>query len=134
MKRHGILNSSLSKIIASLGHTDRLVICDSGLPIPRAAEAVDLALTANIPRFVDTLRAVLDEGCFESAIVAGEMEEANPRVYAEIGRLLAGITVTKVPHEEFKRQTASGVTTSFVRTGEASPYANVILVSGVTFD
>jgi len=135
MKKQGILNSSLSRIIASMGHTDRLVICDSGLPIPRSAETVDLALTANIPRFIDTLRAVLEEACFESAVVAAEMEKQNPRVFAELKGLLGGIEVKAVPHEEFKRLSANGQTaTAFVRTGEATPYANVILVSGVTFD
>jgi len=135
MKKQGILNSSLSRIIASMGHTDRLVICDSGLPIPRSAETVDLALTANIPRFIDTLRAVLGEACFESAVVAAEMEKQNPRVFAELKGLLGGIEVKAVPHEEFKRLSADGATsTAFVRTGEATPYANVILVSGVTFD
>ena len=135
MKKQGILNSSLSRIIAAMGHTDRLVVCDSGLPIPRAAELVDLALTANIPRFVDTLRAILEEGCFESAVIAAEMERQNPGVYAELRDLLDGIQVTAVPHEEFKRMSTNGTTTTaFVRTGEATPYANVILVSGVTFD
>ena len=45
MKKSGTLNSQLSRIIAMMGHSDRIVICDCGLPIPRGAEVVDLALT-----------------------------------------------------------------------------------------
>jgi D-ribose pyranase len=133
MKKKGILNSSLSRVIASLGHTDRLIVCDAGLPIPRSAESVDLALTANIPRFIDTLKAILDEGCFESAVIATEMEKINPSVHAEVQRLLSGIKVSCVPHEDFKRLIANGHTSVFVRTGEATPYANIMLVSGVAF-
>jgi D-ribose pyranase len=48
--------------------------------------------------------------------------------------LLGTIRVTVVPHDTFKEMTANGGTTTFVRTGEATPYANVILVSGVAFD
>lgn len=34
MKKTGILNAQLSHLIATLGHTDFLTICDAGLPIP----------------------------------------------------------------------------------------------------
>ncbi|MCF7905318.1 MAG: D-ribose pyranase, partial [Candidatus Marinimicrobia bacterium] len=34
MKKVGILHPELSKAIAIMGHTDRLVVCDAGLPIP----------------------------------------------------------------------------------------------------
>ncbi|NIT59553.1 MAG: D-ribose pyranase, partial [Aliifodinibius sp.] len=57
----GILNGKLSRIIAAMGHTDKLVVCDCGLPIPRNAVMVDLALTNNIPSFRDTLMAILNE-------------------------------------------------------------------------
>jgi D-ribose pyranase len=39
--------------------------------------------------------------------------------------------VVTVPHEEFKRAMAGAVL--FVRTGEATPYANVMLRCGVPF-
>jgi D-ribose pyranase len=39
--------------------------------------------------------------------------------------------VTAIPHEEFKARTAAA--RAVVRTGEFTPYANVILIAGVTF-
>lgn len=39
--------------------------------------------------------------------------------------------VTEVPHDEFKR--LSQASEVIVRTGECTPYANVILKSGVVF-
>jgi D-ribose pyranase len=134
MKKTGTLNSQLSRILAMMGHTDRIAICDCGLPIPHGAEVVDLALTKNIPRFIETVSVILEELHVESAVIASEMPNVNPRIHQELLRLLGGTPVTAVPHEDFKRQTASNGNIAFVRTGEATPFANVILIAGVAFD
>jgi D-ribose pyranase len=134
MKKTGTLNPHFSSIIAAMGHTDRLVICDSGLPIPRSGEVVNLALTKNIPTFLDTVRVVLEELHVESAIIAEEMEKVNKKTYGELAKLLKGVELKRVSHEEFKHLTHDGDNIAFVRTGEATPYANVVLISGVTFD
>lgn len=133
MKRNGVLNSGLSLIIASMGHTDKLVICDSGLPIPKNSDVVDLALTKNIPRFIDTLKVILEELEVEEAIVSNELVKGNTKYFKEITLLLNGTKIKKVNHEKFKEITRNGGNVTFVRTGEATPYANIILVSGVTF-
>jgi D-ribose pyranase len=134
MKKHGILNARLAHVIAAQGHSDRLVICDCGLPIPRAADVIDLALTQNIPRFLETLEAILEESEIECAFVAEEMARVSRPLYDRTVAALGSIPVSAVPHETFKNMTANGATTTFVRTGEATPYANIILVSGVSFD
>lgn len=133
MKKSGVLNSGLSRIIAAMGHTDKLVICDAGLPIPKNSEVVDLALTKNIPRFIETLKVVLEELKVEEAIVTNELVNGNIKLYKDINRLLEGAKVKKVNHEKFKDITRNGGNVTFVRTGEATPYANIILISGVTF-
>jgi D-ribose pyranase len=134
MKKQGVLNARLSYLIARLGHTDRLVICDAGLPIPFSAEVVDLALTRNVPRFLETLETILQETEFEGAIVAEETAEISPVLYKELKRLLPDITIASVSHEEFKKLMCENGNVAFVRTGEVTPYANVILISGVNFD
>jgi D-ribose pyranase len=133
MKKIGTLNTQLSYVIARMGHTDKIVVCDSGFPIPHRAELVDLALTKNIPSFIDTLKVVHEDLKIEKAIIAKEMEKYNPRIYKIVSALLKGIEIQEVPHSEFKNICISEENISFVRTGEASPYANVILISGVTF-
>lgn len=133
MKKNGVINPQLARIIASMGHTDRLVVCDSGLPIPRDAEVVNLALTKNIPRFLDTVRVLMEEMQVQRAVVAKEMLSHSNGLYEELINLLPGVEVRHVSHEEFKKLTTDGCTIAFVRTGEATPYANVILESGVTF-
>lgn len=133
MKKSGVLNSGLSRIIASMGHTDKLVICDSGLPIPKNSDVVDLALTKNIPRFMETLKVVLEELEVEEAIVTNELVKGNFKLFKDINKMLEGAKIKKVSHEKFKEITRNGGNVTFVRTGEATPYANIILISGVTF-
>ncbi len=133
MKKSGVINPQLARIIAQMGHTDRLVICDSGLPIPRDAEVVNLALTRNIPRFLDTVRVLMDEMQVQRAVIAEELVSQGNGLYQELLKLLPGVELQQVTHEEFKRLTIVGGTIAFVRTGEATPFANVILESGVTF-
>lgn len=134
MKKIGTINAQLSRVIAAMGHTDRLVICDSGLPVPRRGEVVDLALTANIPRFLEVLDVVLQELEVERIVIAREMEERNEGLYRTMLDRFGGLEVQRVPHETFKQMTRDEGNIAFVRTGEATPYANVILIAGVTFD
>lgn len=131
MKKGGILNPDLLHVIASMGHTDRLVIADSGLPIPPAATRIDLALVAGVPSFLETLQAVLGELKIEAAIVAEEMRTRSPQLYDATRRTLGGVRVDHVTHEAFKAMLPQ--VRAVVRTGEQTPYANIILQSGVTF-
>jgi D-ribose pyranase len=131
MKKTGILNKDISEVVASLGHQDTLVIADAGLPIPAEIRRIDLALTEGIPGFLDTLRVVLTEMQVERAIVADEIIEASPDVYQALKELLGEVPIETVTHLIFKEQTRSARVV--IRTGEFTPYANVILVSGVVF-
>jgi D-ribose pyranase len=130
MKRSGVLNSALAGELARLGHTDQVLICDAGMPVPRGAESVvDLAFVAGIPSFPDVLTGVLCELVVEGAVAATEVKDGNPRVYSLLNAVLA--QVSYVPHEELKKL-SSGVKL-VIRTGEATPFANVLLRCGVAF-
>ncbi len=131
MKKIGTLNQGLSEVLAGMGHYDMLVIADAGLPIPPGVRRIDLALTTGVPGFVQTLAVILSELQVESAVIAGEMETCSPALRERIGGLLTGIPVDTVSHEEFKKLTRQAV--AVVRTGEFTPYANIILKSGVVF-
>ncbi|SJZ32767.1 D-ribose pyranase [Selenihalanaerobacter shriftii] len=131
MKKEGILNNNLSKLVAEMGHTDKLVICDAGLPISSDANRIDLALTQGIPKFLDTLKVTLEELVVEKAIVAKEMKEVSPKLYRKTLDILDDIPVEYYNHEKFKKK--SEESKGIVRTGETTPYANIILISGVDF-
>ncbi|MGL4648294.1 MAG: D-ribose pyranase [Caldilineaceae bacterium] len=126
-----MLNSAVAAVVARLGHFDSVTVADAGLPIPAGPQRIDLVVRPGLPSFLDGVRMMLEEQQVQEAIVAAEMEGANPQVAAALRALLGEIPIRTVPHEEFKRLTAASA--AVVRTGECSPYANVILVSGVIF-
>ncbi|MEJ2512667.1 MAG: D-ribose pyranase [Anaerolineales bacterium] len=128
MKKGNLINQPLSDLIASLGHTDEIVIADAGLPIPKNTKRIDLALTRGIPSFEDTLRTILEEMFVEKAYVSKEIVEYSPKFFELIQGLLGDVPVEQIPHSEFKER--SGKSRAIIRTGEFTPYANVILVSG----
>ena len=78
MKKTPLLNVALSRLIASLGHGDKVVIGDAGLPVPPGVELIDLALTHGIPDFISTLNVVLSEMQVESHVLAQEILEKKP--------------------------------------------------------
>ncbi|WHT19488.1 D-ribose pyranase [Crossiella sp. CA-258035] len=129
MKRAGILHAELSAALARLGHTDELVVADCGLPIPDGPQLIDLAFSFGVPGFLDVLDGLLTELVVEGAVVATELDAANPDCAVAVTERLTKLE--RVDHEEFKRRVA-GVKL-VVRTGEASPYANILLRCGVPF-
>jgi D-ribose pyranase len=131
MKKTPLLNPELSKVIASMGHTDKLVVADAGLPIPLDVQRIDLALTPGIPAFLDTLRVIAGELVVEEFMIAEELEESNPALVAAIQNLFPDARKFVVRHAQFK--TIVGSARAVVRTGETTPYANVMLFGGVTF-
>ncbi len=129
MKRTTLLHAELSHAIACLGHGDMLVIGDLGLPIPPGPRRIDLALTPGIPVVADVLQAVLSEMQVERALIATEAVERAGGALPSWCTL--PVAPEAVPHEEFKRLCREARV--MVRTGECTPYANVILCAGVTF-
>ena len=132
MKRNGILNSEISRVLSYMGHTDRIAIGDCGLPIPDEVERIDRALTFGEPRFLHVLELVLQDMKVEKIILAEEIKEQNPEVLHGIERLFAGrVEVEFVPHTALKAATRD--CKAVIRTGEITPYANIILQSGCIF-
>ncbi|MFN8447641.1 MAG: D-ribose pyranase [Anaerolineae bacterium] len=131
MKKIGLLNQPLSNVIAGMGHLDTLVIADAGLPIPMQTPRIDLAIHEGMPPFLDVVRTVLGELQVQEAVVAAELEQRSSAMYQALRDVLGDIPVRAVPHTEFKAQTSGA--RAIVRTGEFTPYANVILIAGVVF-
>lgn len=139
MKKGTLIHSELSHAVARLGHLDGLCICDAELPIPAEARRIDLALTRGVPSFVDTVRAVLSEMTLDSVEIAEEFPENSPALHGALIALLKEeeaalgkeIPVLTFRHEAFKLATKR--CRAVVRTGEFTPYANVILKAGARF-
>lgn len=132
MKKTDLLNSALSRLVATLGHGDMVVVTDAGMPAPHGSgvEIIDLALTPGVPDFATTVRVLLSEMQVESHVLANETLARNDAWLASdwMGRIGSRQVVT---HEALKQM--SHRARAVVRTGECTPYANLILVAGVTF-
>ncbi|MDU1203554.1 MAG: D-ribose pyranase [Clostridiales bacterium] len=133
MKRHGILNSDISRVLSYMGHTDCICIGDCGLPIPDETERIDLAVKFGVPTFMDVLKEVGNDMKIEKIVLAEEIKEHNPQVLAEITEYFKGqdIEVEYVSHVGLKQMTRE--CKAVIRTGETTPYANIILQSGCIF-
>lgn len=132
-RNRGTLNGQLARVISETGHTDLLVVTDAGLPIPPGVERVDLAIRESLPRFLEVLDTVLEEVAVEGVLLAEEIKEASPEMLEAVRERFARLDVPLrfVPHTEFKQATAGA--RAAVRSGEFTPYANVLLTAGVVY-
>lgn len=139
MKKTTLLNSDISYLLATLGHTDEITICDAGLPIPDVVSRIDLALTHGVPSFIDTVRVILTELQIEGVVIAQEFIDVNSELHqaliteleTEQDRCNKTFRIQYVSHEQFKLRTHDSK--AVVRTGECTAFANVIFQAGVIF-
>ncbi|HEC2151914.1 D-ribose pyranase [Staphylococcus delphini] len=129
MYKFGTLNSEISCVLSRLGHTDEIVIADCGLPIPDGVKRIDIALKEGTPSFEEVYEELMHHMAVEQVVVAREMVEENEALYQKVKNDFP--TLEMVSHEKFKKQTRHAK--AIIRTGEATPYANIILKSGVIF-
>ncbi|MFL4473816.1 D-ribose pyranase [Paeniglutamicibacter sp. MACA_103] len=132
-KNNGTLNPALSRVISETGHTDEIVITDAGLPIPAGVERIDFALKPGTPGFLEVLDVVLNEMEVEGVVLAREIQDQSPAMFAEIKSRFdeLGIALRLIPHTDFKERTKGA--RAAVRSGETTSYANVILQAGVVY-
>lgn len=133
MQKGGILNSHIAKVLADLGHTDTICIGDCGLPVPEGVQKIDVALTFGVPSFADVLRLVAKHMRVEAIHIGEPMEAENPVNYAIVDELFPVNRFDRriTSHEEFKEATRH--CKCIIRTGEATPYSNIILQADCIF-
>lgn len=135
MKKNGILNSDISRVLSYMGHTDQIAVGDCGLPIPEETERIDLALKFGVPGFMEVLCEVKKEMKIEKIILAEEIKIKNPEILEQILQLFdrteEDCEIEYVSHEELKEKTHT--CKAVIRTGETTPYANIILQSACLF-
>lgn len=128
MKNQGILNPELSRIVASCGHTDYIVLADKGYPIPKEIERINLGFMDDHPTILDLLRALSMEMHIERIILTKELMEVSPGRYEELQRMYPSCQIEWVSHAEFKELTSCA--NAAVKTADTCPYSNLIVVSG----
>lgn len=132
MIKGSLLNSEILSVLSKMGHTDQITVADAGLPIPDQVKRIDLALKKGVPGFLETVALLTEYMTIEKIVLAEEITTQNPSVYASLLESFPEIEVEWVSHEVFKNMTQDSK--AIIRTGECTPYANVILQSGVDFE
>ena len=131
MKKSGILHAQLSGCVAALGHKDLFMVGDAGMPIPPGVTVIDLAVAKGVPTFRQVMDALLTEAAVEGCYLAEEIHEHNPELHAYIKEKLGNVEYEYMPHDDLKK--LSQKVRFAIRTGEFTPYPNVILRAGVVF-
>lgn len=131
MKKTKVINSDISRVIAQMGHFDKLSIGDAGMPVPAGTEKIDLAVDNGIPSFTQVLLNGLEELEVQRIYLAEEIKTENPKMLESIQEIMPNVPVTFIPHSEMKQDLNN--CRAFIRTGEMTPYSNIILESGVVF-
>ena len=131
MKKSKVINSDISRVIAQMGHFDKLSIGDAGMPVPPTTEKIDLAVDNGIPSFMEVLNNVLEELEVQRIYLAEEIKTENPAMLEAIQKRLPNTPISFIPHSEMKQELNN--VHAFIRTGEMTPYANILLESGVVF-
>ena len=131
MKKKGIIHGQLAGALAALGHKDRFLLCDAGMPNPSGVPIIDLAVVGGVPTFRQVFDAIMDEIVVEQYTLAEEIKKTNPEILGHLRDTLKGAEEDFIPHVDLKKESAH--VKFAVRTGEFSYYPNVILQAGVCF-
>jgi D-ribose pyranase len=125
----GILNPAINSLLSRIRHTNTLVIADRGFPFWPQIETIDISLIDDIPRVLDVLRALRENFFVAQTFMAEEFLQVNSaEVKASFAGALGGVPVIYEPHILFKKRVPNAI--GLIRTGDTTPYANLILESG----
>lgn len=119
------INRKINKVLGDLGHTDKICICDVGLPIPDGVKCIDLSLRVGEPSFIDVLKSIVESMYIEDVIIANEFVANDDAVFEQFEQI--NIKWNTVSHKDFKEMCKDCKV--IIRTGQATPYANVIVTS-----
>lgn len=130
MKRSGILNAQLSGAIATLGHTDLVLVVDAGFPIPAGANRIDLAITADLPRLETVIELLSKELIVEGVVYAEDISTHNEPLEKFIADTFPDAPLETRPHTEMLGELAKQAKI-IVRSGGFNPWGNIGLICGV---
>ena len=129
MLKTGILNPALLSLLARVRHTNTLVIADRGFPFWPEVETVDISLADDLPTVRQVLAALRPNFDIARVFAAEEFRRQNsPQKLEALLALLRPAELVFEPHAEFKKRVPGAI--GLIRTGDTTPYGNLILESG----
>ncbi len=128
MLKTGILNPRLLDLLARIRHTNTLVISDWAFPYWPEIETVDISLTIGMPTVLDVLDLFTPVFTIGRIWQADEFVASNSaETIARFAKSFGEIPLTREAHVDFKKRVPRAI--GLIRTGDATPYGNIILES-----
>lgn len=129
MTETGFLNREVAAELSKMGHTDRMMIVDAGLAIPKKTKVIDLSLKTNFPTTLDVLDEILKHFSVEKVILSQATIDVSPsRAKAFHSRFIENLEIEIVPHSIFRDEITRNVK-FVIRTGDFTANSNIVLVS-----
>lgn len=130
MQPNKILNAKLAGSLATLGHSDVVLVTDAGFPIPKDANIVDLGLTAGTVDVLEILRTLRQHMFVEEVRFAPEVKTEYPKLYKQVQEIYtgSGASFIPAPHEELI-DTWAPKAKLVIRSGSLTAWANFALVA-----
>ena len=128
MLQTGILNPHVLDLLARIRHTNTLVIADWAFPFWPEIETVDISLTHGLPTVLDVLDLLTPVFKIGRIWQAEEFVATNtPESVARFAKSFGQIPLTREAHVDFKKRVPHAI--GLIRTGDPTPYGNLILES-----
>ena len=115
MKKRGIFNAQLIEELTKMRHTDRIVICDAGFPVPEGKTLVDVSLTAELPTVEQVFRLICNEILIEGLTFSEGLKVEH--------------TFEEITSPAFFERVYERDVKLFIRTGDVRPCGNIMLTS-----
>lgn len=130
MRNDRILHPQLAAALATLGHTDIVLVTDAGFPIPHNANRIDLGFWPGMVDVLDILRVLRKEIFVEEVHFASEVRDCHPQLYSEVQKIYtgSGAEFATASHERLCHELAHQAKV-IIRSGSFNPWANFALVA-----
>jgi D-ribose pyranase len=128
MLKQGLLNPAVVELLARFRHTNTIVLADRGFPFWKEVPTIDLSLVDDIPTVRQVLRAIVPAYVLGGVWMAEEFLLHNQAgVQEEYQKIVEPQRLQFLSHAEFKKRVPAAV--GLIRTGDTTPYGNIILES-----
>lgn len=130
MRPDRILHPELAAALATLGHTDIVLVTDAGFPIPAQAHRIDLGFWPGTIDAIEILNVLRKEIFVEAVHFAPEVKKHHPQLYRDVQGIYTGSGAEFFPtsHEQLCDEIAYKAKV-IIRSGSFNPWANFALVA-----
>lgn len=130
MRPDRILHPELAAALATLGHTDIVLVTDAGFPVPPQATRIDLGFWPGTVDVLEILRVLRKEIFVEEVRFAKEVRDCHPQLYRDVQNIYtgSGALFNSASHETLCSEFAYQAKV-VIRSGSFNPWANFALVA-----